>query len=87
MKHVEFLIWCHRENKANSKSFVSKELGCNKKQQALLLLYVVSQHCASGPEWIWSFSPRQKMFESLDFGYYMIAVFSSKGIILRGIQM
>ena len=86
MKHVEFLIWRCKEDKANSKSFSSKELGCNKNNNLCLCSLSSPSTVPLGRNGF-GLSPRPKMFESFGFGYYMIAVFRSKGIILRGIQM
>ena len=78
MKHAEFLIWRRREDKAKAKLFVSKSSGLWPKQQALPPLRVIFQN-GSGPK-------VGGKFESLCFGYYMIAVSSGKGIIPRGTQ-
>lgn len=87
MKHVEFLIWWCREDKANSKSFVSEELGSNKNNNLCLCSMSSPSTVPLDQNGFGLSLPGQKMFESFGFGYYMIAVFSSKGIILRGIQM
>lgn len=87
MKHVEFLIWWRREDKANSTSFASKELDCNKTTTVASPLRLSSSPVLLDQNGFGLALPGQKMFESLGFGYYMIAVFSSKGITLRGIQM
>lgn len=63
----------------------SKESACNKNNSLGLHYTPVS---STGSEWIWSFFREGgRKFGSLCFGYSLIAVFSGKGIILRGIQM